>query len=884
MRQVLALLTLLILLATLAVAVTISGTVLGPDGKPVAGASVGYYQYENNSLFQGVSNNAGRFSLDLGKLTSSTTHLYGTLAAYKAGFAPGCADPQMNEPVIHLARPVVLRGRVVDTANQPLAGISITLIYENIAEQHLPLNYWKDAFTTRTDAKGGWAIPALVPGGTVMVMLDDPRYEHLYITKTVGTAVVPPMVAETAGMVTGRCRKPDGQPFKGVQVEGWVHKGHRTYNTITYCDENGVFKLGSLQDGSALTLAFTDSGKRWIADPITINSLHKAEKRTLGNITFKPGAIIEGEVVDQDSKAPLANIGVICLKPDEVNGYTDADGKFRFCVPAGKCGIRLLSDIPGYTRRWDQVESLTARIGEVTHVTITMSKGLSISGTLVDEAGNPAANAVVVAQAIDQHSLRVVKADATGSFTASGFTPGRVIFTSWYEVTLSRADDDNLEWEPVKAFPITLPTQQPLRIVLHHIILGTLTGKVVDSHDKPLAGVNLTFKEMVSTNHYNDIITVKGTTDIAGKYLIAKLQPGGKLSFSQANAPGYRLARPVEVRMAADGQWNATGVVMACCDGTLSGIIVDEAGKPLNGVVVLAPAAGRQVRTLTGTDGTFQLQKLPEGDIALLALSLTQVGDWQGKTGEKNLRVTLHSPTLIEAHDTELLDALWTSWKTQPGAREAMLTRSATVDPDLALKLAAEKDATLSSDTRVTAALAFAKDNVRLRARALAAQKTTLPKAKQLAAYRASFHDGLTNSGHQFELLNLARKIAALDEKDGSAALVTLKQQYDASPESWAYYLPQLAYAYRRVDPRESRIMLEQNYAELKNTTDSDNNYLFAQSAAAMAALDFDRALVMIQEIAQRDPNAAAIARGEIACYALMNEQQRLVDYLKYRL
>lgn len=226
MRQLLASLILLVLTTALAVAVTINGTVLGPDGKPVASASVIYDQHNldgtdgtNDVRVQGTSDNAGRFTLDTGK-PAATEQMSCILAAYKDGLAPGCVDPRVDEPVIHLATAVKLHGRVVDTAGQPLADVNVEFIMEIGARdgQFLPFLLWKELLSTKTNANGEWTFGMLAPDGEATLALLDRRYVYAEVRTTVGRT-------DAGGSLDSRQNRLDGD--RAMPVARWpAYRGY----------------------------------------------------------------------------------------------------------------------------------------------------------------------------------------------------------------------------------------------------------------------------------------------------------------------------------------------------------------------------------------------------------------------------------------------------------------------------------------------------------------------------------------------------------------------------------------------------------------------------------------------------------------------------------
>jgi hypothetical protein len=79
----------------------------------------------------------------------------------------------------------------------------------------------------------------------------------------------------------------------------------------------------------------------------------------------------------------------------------------------------------------------------------------------------------------------------------------------------------------------------------------------------------------------------------------------------------------------------------------------------------------------------------------------------------------------------------------------------------------------------------------------------------------------------------------------------------------------------------ESRITLEVEYAKMMHGTEGQ---VFGGDLAitivAMASLDFDRALTMLNEIQQQKPADARYCRQELIYYLLASDEERMNNFL----
>src|SRR5262249_44939491 len=118
--------------------VEVSGRVVDPDGKPVAGAKVFFARYIlglRNPPPPAVTSDAeGRFRLRVSRAGYQEDYekaqwLRGAVVALGKGFAPGWVGgdnaEQLTDVTVKLARDVPIEGRVVDLQGRPVAGVSV---------------------------------------------------------------------------------------------------------------------------------------------------------------------------------------------------------------------------------------------------------------------------------------------------------------------------------------------------------------------------------------------------------------------------------------------------------------------------------------------------------------------------------------------------------------------------------------------------------------------------------------------------------------------------------------------------------------------------------------------------------------------------------------
>lgn len=201
------------------------------------------------------------------------------------------------------------------------------------------------------------------------------------------------------------------------------------------------------------------------------------------------GAMIMGDVFDMASGKPIVNAEVrveIYKQPanayeKSASGNSDKDGRFEVDnIPGGHC--RIVAGAPGYATRMMGYEEF--RDGGFRKLTVELSKAATISGSVVDAAGNPVAGVTVRVtntMGIDGRGYAMTdwpqaKSDEKGQFTLTDVPTGYgqmwAFAKGWF----------HLESLKVHAFPEDHST------VVQMVATGSIKGTVLDAKGKPAGG------------------------------------------------------------------------------------------------------------------------------------------------------------------------------------------------------------------------------------------------------------------------------------------------------------------------------------------------------------------------------------------------------------
>ncbi|MEM8885992.1 MAG: carboxypeptidase-like regulatory domain-containing protein [Planctomycetota bacterium] len=347
-----------------------------------------------------------------------------------------------------------------------------------------------------------------------------------------------------------------------------------------------------------------------------------------GVVRMQRGGVVRGTVRDAESREPIAGAWVQSVGglPEEISLFegggvrSDDAGRFELRGVSLRAHVvfarhpayvsvhaRTPSDLFVNVREYAVFESGRREIEK----DLLLTRGRFVSGTIVDEAGEPVAGAEVRMQIESEMEMMAlmgllpdpVVSDESGRFSLgplSGQFPVTVIATYGAlgpaEERVSRPGRD-----------------EPVRLVLRKPF--DLDGLVRDESGRPIAGVR------VFLDSDRESIWVRpSVTDVHGKFRLRNV-PRGE-SWLRFSHPRYvPHTRSIELD-AESPRWSGEYTLRA--GSSIGGTVFDPEGKPLAGVRVLVspPSKGRSAwlharDVRTSAAGTFEIQGLESGDYAL---------------------------------------------------------------------------------------------------------------------------------------------------------------------------------------------------------------------------------------------------------------------------
>jgi beta-lactamase regulating signal transducer with metallopeptidase domain/thiol-disulfide isomerase/thioredoxin len=324
----------------------------------------------------------------------------------------------------------------------------------------------------------GWSrvAPAILVGGGLSVLIAGFGFTHA------GQATKSPD-QQTPGKLTLRAvEAATDQPIEGVSITHWGHPGGPNQKRTVATGKDGRATID--YPPNARIEYFEITARKPGLVPICIrwdDRRHPLELPPSKELRFEPGTTIGGIVKDQAGR-PIAGASVqVYAPPTECEAAsnvfslgaldTDARGRWRLDVaPKSLGGVFVQVEHPRYRRGGGDA---SRNIDSV----IVLTKGLTVTGLVIDAAGRPVAKArVFLGRDLFVPDASTGTTNERGEFTLENGNAGSTIVTVQAEGFAPHICDIVVE---ERTAPVVVTLSEPG---------GTIRGKVVDIEGKPVAG------------------------------------------------------------------------------------------------------------------------------------------------------------------------------------------------------------------------------------------------------------------------------------------------------------------------------------------------------------------------------------------------------------
>ncbi len=457
--------------------IQLMGTVVLPDGTPMASAQVvliaeAPFGIGQDLVLSTTTDRQGQFRFTLPFPQDRSA----VLIAFHTQWL-GWSKVSLAQPVecrLSLVRSRPLQGTLRGGANRTLRLRSLQPI--GVMDTHLPnLHLAKvcpEFLQATTDEAGQFSFPAVPENFFATVEVDKPLCAFEVMTGEEVIALLPP-----TGFVTGQVRQPDGVPLPNATVQllpldSFVDGKIRPLPLTVVTDEEGHF-CAEVVAGDWLVWLPASGKAVWVSQPQRIQVTKGSTVRL--TITAQRPAVVRGWVADAQTRFPLPQrfVRARLLTPAAGSLITEVaqpqpEGAYELRLPAGVWELFVADE--GWQSEPVQVETAEGAVLE----------------------------APAIFARLPLVSVRVQDAQGQGRFALLADNCGRRGVTDpqgqaqWLLSSHGRwllaSTPDGQNWAMVTLPPAPLPANSPLlTLVLQHSV--PVRGQVVNQEGRPQAGV-----------------------------------------------------------------------------------------------------------------------------------------------------------------------------------------------------------------------------------------------------------------------------------------------------------------------------------------------------------------------------------------------------------
>ena len=653
---------LVLLLGAPCLAAPVSISVVDDKGTPIPGADVQLQSYVKvpKGLVSKITDAQGLASFDI-ELPDADTNFLGRVAVWKDEFALGGGNLTQSTPLKVVLRPSnTVSGTITDEAKHPIAGAKISFSsYSSpgrLNSVYLFESPLQQKMQVVSQADGSWKLSHIPPDVSVRVAIEAEKWASASALIQVGTSTQTTL--HPGATIQGRLLGLKGEPLAGVRVYASQldrDMGSRSYGSEKTSDD-GTFRLSGLEPGRySVSYNTEDNAPFVVASNESVST--SAEKPTqLPDAHAEEGTVISGQVVAQDTKAPVEGAYVI-LQSDTGSSTnsatTDAKGHWQIRTLA-KTGTVSLNGVPREFVR-DSQERQKAIFDAETHksdLNFAVERSVKIVGRLVDENGRGVQTSnLVLRQNYDEFPL---KTDADGNFTAYGPKAGEVeIGTSRWS---GEVEEGSVQWDVIGANKISVPSLKPIQFKVKRAQLFNLELGVFDQDDAALEGVKVGIELSTRDGDHGTSRPVSLVSDKTGRIHLDGIRANETVEVKSATKEGFDLASLPKVQK--DNDIYRADISLTKRDGAANGQVFDTRNTLAESVSIY----GSEVETTSDATGHFSLAPLPTGKTEIVAWK----DDGFSLASSDATRLDLKPQTLEPTNRPraqEVLDALRTETK-----------------------------------------------------------------------------------------------------------------------------------------------------------------------------------------------------------------------------
>lgn len=574
-------------------------------------------------------------------------------------------DRAPNE--ISLTEVADLTGRVVDAEGRPIAGAKLkprsVYVSRAIAERVAAARNDRpdffpdlaDQYQATTAADGTFKLSRLPRDSGITFDVSVPDFDKLRVVLDSGRPAT--LRLARPGSVAGRVAVADGDlaAAEGLQLQidlqpeaAKNEEASIFYRGIAPVGKAGAFRFDGLPPGNYVISSVERQNVPLFAEPSPPVEVAAGEQVAELTLPLKKAQPIQGAVIDAQTGAGIEGVEVRIdtwtdaplAEARVVN--TDAEGRFSAWVPPGPCRVRV-AEVPEQYLVPPPTNTAPRDVPVDGWPTISLNRGVTIEGTVVDELGEPVPGAEIVVSGSRSFSRRndPLLSDRSGKFKLSRIDPADSLAVRARTATMASDGD----------VPLDTNAAEPLTVVVSQNTACWASGQVVNEEAEPLpnARIALLVTHLVETRNRASSTSSKEVIETAadGIFESPALWPGDYFRI-EITCPGFSQAETVDLT-GQPGMIHDFGPIVLRRTLTVEVAVVDEMGRgvPHSSLYAIRPAsvesppgfplAGRTRRDATAsrvvmleTDDTGKQSVAlanPSGTLSIWARSATAVSD-----------------------------------------------------------------------------------------------------------------------------------------------------------------------------------------------------------------------------------------------------------------
>lgn len=531
-----------------------------------------------------------------------------------------------------------LSSRVQNQSGQPVADAEVTLtraggmaaLFGNTEQDRTA----DRKTTTRKD--GTFSFDNVVPYAHYAIEVDHPDYSRVQVDEVnvgvKGTFEEPTIVLGSGATLAGNVRDKNGVGIAGATLvlgpmflptQAAPPPGSR----VAESDEFGAYRIGNVAPGHMSMRVSADGFANALVTGLTFQAVEEIER----DIVLEVAERICGRVVGPNN-APIPGAEILALSISNRNQqcqditFSDQDG--RFCLERLAPGRYTIgAKAPGYKAgRGDRADT-----GEA-NLVIEMEPQALVRGKVIDAAtSQPLTSFRVLLRTTyegqDQTSATEIKAEVqhpAGEFELGSVPPSPTA----YVIEASAPG-----YAPSFSEPFRVSQGQLVAgVVVRATKGGAIVGVVQDSSGKAVGGAVIeTFADDWVGNEFDLALGDILPSNVTRK----QVRSGGDGSFRldllkpdvyQVRVKAANHCEHIQTGlMVVEGRDASLGTVRLIQGGRITGLVVDQAGRPVEGVSVRMNVAGmteeqpRFYQTKTNAEGRYNFTNVFPGNYRLFA-------------------------------------------------------------------------------------------------------------------------------------------------------------------------------------------------------------------------------------------------------------------------